>query len=94
MVLVILCVCIFVMQQFPAHKVLRPAANLLMTVAFIQIFLGIGAFTARTVTNKITTAVVAITAVHATIGAVTLAAAVVLSMQIRRNVFKRNPTEE
>lgn len=89
LVLVILCVCIFVMQQFPTHKVLRPAAHMLLAIAFTQIFLGIAAFTVRTMYTKPTPAVVYVTATHACVGAMTLAAAVVLGMQIRRNVFKR-----
>jgi hypothetical protein len=88
LVLVILCLCIFVMQQFPDHKVLRPAANLLMGIAFTQIFLGIAAFTVRSMTTKTTPLVVGVTAAHACVGAMTLASAVVLGMQIRRNVFK------
>ncbi len=94
LVLVILCVCIFVMQQFPKHKVLRSAAHMLLAIAFAQIFLGIGAFTVRTMTTKATPTVVYVTAVHATVGAMTLAAAVALAMQIRRNVFKPQPSEE
>lgn len=95
LVLVILCVCIFVMQQFPKHTVLRPAAHMLLAIAFTQIFLGIAAFTVRTMTTKATPTVVYVTAVHATVGAMTLAAAVVLAMQIRRNVFKpAQPAEE
>ena len=93
LVLLILCLCIFVMQQFPTHKALRPSANLLMAIAFTQIFLGIAAFTARTITSKVTPAVVAITAAHATVGALTLAAAGVLNLQIRRNVFRKEPSE-
>jgi heme A synthase len=94
LVLVILCVCIFVMQQFPKHKVLRSAAHMLLAIAFTQIFLGIAAFTVRTMTTQATPTVVYVTAVHATVGAMTLAAAVVLAMQIRRNVFKPQPSEE
>lgn len=93
LVLIILCVCIFVMQQFPSHAVLRPAANHLMAIAFTQIFLGIAAFTVRTMTTKSTPAVIGVTAVHACVGAMTLSAAVVLAMQIRRNVFKPPPEE-
>lgn len=94
LVLLILCVCIFVMQQFPDHKTLRPAANLLMAIAFTQIFLGIAAFTVRTMTTKVTPLVIGVTALHALVGALTLASAVVLSMQIRRNVFKKAASEE
>ena len=94
LVLLILCVCIFVMQQFPEHKALRPAANWLMAIAFTQIFLGIAAFTVRTMTTKVTPVVIGVTALHALVGALTLASAVVLSMQIRRNVFKKAEPEE
>jgi len=85
-VMLILCICIFVMQQFPEHKTLRPCANLLMAIAFTQVFLGIAAFTVRTMTTKTTPVVIGVTSAHATVGALTLAAAVILHMQIRRNV--------
>ncbi len=94
LVLVILCLCIFVMQQFPTHKALRPAANMLMAVAFTQIFLGIAAFTVRTMTNKVTPLVIGVTAVHAVVGALTLASAVMVSMQIHRNVYRKKAETE
>jgi heme A synthase len=93
-VLLVLCVCIFVMQQFPEHTALRPSANLLMTLAFTQIFLGIAAFTARTITTKSTPIVVGVTAAHATVGAMVLATATMLHMQIRRNVRPHREEEE
>jgi heme a synthase len=85
-VLLVLCVCIFVMQQFPEHAALRPCANLLMTLAFAQIFLGIAAFTVRTMTKISARAAIGVTSVHASVGALVLATAVVLQMQIRKNV--------
>jgi heme A synthase len=93
-VLLILCICIFVMQQFPAHATLRPCANLLMAIAFTQMFLGIAAFTVRTMTTIATSVVIGVTSAHATVGALTLAAAVILQMQIRRNVRPRRQEEE
>lgn len=93
LVLVILCLCIFVTQQFPTHQTLRPSSNFLMVIAFTQIFLGIAAFTVRTMTIKTPGVVVGITAAHACVGSMTLASAVVLSMQIRRNVFKKDSSE-
>jgi len=93
-VLLILCICIFVMQQFPTHKILRPCANLLMAIAFTQIFLGIAAFTVRTMTTISAPVAIAITSAHATVGALTLAAAVVLQMQIRRHVRPHHEEEE
>ena len=93
LVLAILCVCIFVMQQFPTHPALRPSANQLMAIAFTQIFLGIAAFTVRTMTIKAAGVVIGVTAAHACVGAMTLGAALMLAMQIRRNVFKPAPEE-
>jgi hypothetical protein len=93
-VMLILCICIFVMQQFPEHKIMRPSANLLMTLAFTQIFLGIAAFTVRTMHNVSPAVVVGVTSAHASVGALVLAAAVVLQMQIRRYVRRRQEEEE
>jgi heme A synthase len=90
--LVILMVCVFVMQQFPEHRPLRSAAVALLVVTAVQIFLGIGAFTARMVTTQNTPAVVASIGAHVVTGALTLAASLVLAIQIRRNVYK--PVEE
>jgi hypothetical protein len=93
-VMLILCICIFVMQQFPTHTPLRPCANLLMGIAFAQIFLGIAAFTVRTMTTQATPVVIGVTSAHATVGALTLAVAVLLHMQIRRHVLPRREEEE
>lgn len=93
-VMLILCICIFVMQQFPTHTTLRPCANLLMGIAFAQIFLGIAAFTVRTMTTQATPVVIGVTSAHATVGALTLAVAVLLHMQIRRHVLPRREEEE
>lgn len=94
LVLVILCLCIFVMQQFPEHKALRPAANMLMAVAFTQIFLGIAAFTVRSMNKIAPVVLVGVTAVHVLVGAFTLAAAIMMSMQIRRNVYRKKAEPE
>jgi heme A synthase len=93
-VLLILCICIFVMQQFPEHKTLRPGANALMAIGFTQLFLGIAAFTVRTMTTIAARVTIGVTSAHATVGALTLAAAVILQMQIRRNVRPHREEEE
>jgi hypothetical protein len=93
-VMLILCICIFVMQQFPEHGILRPSANMLMTVAFIQIFLGIAAFTVRTMTTISTAVVIGVTAAHVAVGALTLALAVTLNLHIRRHVRPHRQQEE
>jgi len=93
-VLLILCICIFVMQQFPAHSTLRPCANLLMALAFAQIFLGIAAFTVRTMSTISAPVVIAVTSAHASIGALVLAVAVILQMWIRRHVRPHREEQE
>lgn len=93
-VMLVLCICIFVMQQFPEHSSLRPCANLLMALAFTQIFLGIAAFTVRTMTKIAASAVIGVTSTHASVGAMVLAASVVLQMQIRRHVRPHREEEE
>lgn len=80
--------CVFLIQQFPTHRVLRPLANGLLAVTFTQVFLGIGAFTLRTM-DVTGPALAATTAAHVATGAITLAVAVTLSIQIRRNVMPK-----
>lgn len=84
--LFILIVTICVMQQFPTHRPLRFAAATLMTFTFIQVMLGFGALFARMLVEGVTIPVIATTAAHVANGALTLAASVVLAIQIRRNV--------
>lgn len=87
--LVILIVCAFTLQQCPTHTILRASAKTLMVATFTQIFLGIAAFTVRALPNQDAGPVLVFTGGHVTVGALTLAASVVLSMQIRRNVVPK-----
>lgn len=87
--LLILIVCAFTLQQCPAHAILRGFAKTLMAVTFGQIFLGIAAFTVRAVPALGTASLLGFTAAHVAGGALTLAASVALSMQIRRHVLPR-----
>jgi heme A synthase len=80
--------CVFVIQQFPEHRALRPWANGLLAVTFTQVFLGIGAFTLRTM-DVTGPALAAVTAAHVATGAITLAVSAALSIQIRRNVMPK-----
>lgn len=88
--LIILIVCAFTLQQCPTHKILRAAAQTLMVFTFTQVFLGISAFTVRMMPNATAAPVLAFTGGHVTVGALTLAASVVLSMQIRRNMLPKS----
>lgn len=89
-----LMVCLFVTQQFPQHQVLKRAANTLMAVTFTQVGLGIGVFTVLSLTTEATPAVMVFSVAHVTVGALTLAASVVLGIQIRRNVHPAAEEEE
>jgi len=87
--LVILLESIFVLQQFPTHRSLRPAAKMLLGVAFAQVFLGMTALIMKSMAEDTDTAVRVTVAAHVTGGAVTLATTLVLSILIRRNVQSR-----
>src|SRR5262249_4227723 len=45
--LMILLLGVFVLQQFPKHRTLAPAAKTFMTIGFTQVALGLAALTAR-----------------------------------------------
>jgi len=87
--LVILLESIFILQQFPTHRALAPAAKTLLGVAFGQVFLGITALIVKSMADETAAPVVATVAGHVTGGAVTLATTIVLSILIRRNVQPR-----
>ena len=86
--LVVLIFCMIVMQQFPEHRSLRPAANALLAILVVQFVFGISALTARMMSadHTLPTALLLTTVAHVAMGAVTLAGTVVLVIQIRRNV--------
>jgi len=87
--LVILLESIFVLQQFPTHRALRPAAKTQLGIAFGQVFLGLTALIMKSMADDTATPVVITVAAHVTGGAVTLATTIVLSVLIRRNVQPR-----
>jgi heme A synthase len=92
--LAILLESIFVLQQFPTHRALRPAAKTLLGVAFGQVFLGLTALIMKSMADDTATPVVITVAAHVTGGAVTLATTIVLSILIRRNVQPRIEEED
>jgi len=87
--LVILLAGIFVLQQFPKHRSLRPAAIALLSITGVQVFLGVIAYIARINAFEYPLAMVLTTVAHVATGGLTLAASVVLAIQIRRNVRVR-----
>jgi heme A synthase len=92
--LVILLESIFVLQQFPTHRALRPAAKTLLGVGFGQVFLGLTALIMKSMADETAAPVVITVAAHVTGGALTLATTIVLSILIRRNVQPRIEKED
>lgn len=84
--LLILMVAAFVLQQAKDHKALGLWARTMMVLTIIQVFLGIGVFTVRSLPNQEESTVLAAAAAHITTGALLFAASTVLGMQIRRHV--------
>jgi heme A synthase len=92
--LAILLESIFVLQQFPTHRTLRPAAKTLLGVAFGQVFLGLTALIMKSMADDAATPVVITVAAHVAGGSLTLATTIVLSILIRRNVQPRVEEED
>ena len=84
--LVIILTAVFVLHQFPRHRALRPAATGLLAITLAQVLLGIVAYVARINAAEYPLAMVLTTVAHVATGGLTLAAGVVLAIQIRRNV--------
>lgn len=83
--LAILVLAMLILQRHPEHRKLRAAATWLISLLLSQVILG---FTVIVMPQlKVSpTAVVAATASHVVVGSLTLAASVVLAMQVQRNV--------
>jgi cytochrome c oxidase assembly protein subunit 15 len=82
-----------VLQNVPGPVPLRRAAIALISVVLLQVSLGIGAFLMIALNSSGTIYFVLITAAHVMVGALTLAASVVMAMQVRRNIPRRSGTE-
>jgi cytochrome c oxidase assembly protein subunit 15 len=85
---------ILVLLQFPRHRDLKQAAVALMSVTFLQVFLGIAAYMSRISTVDAVQPMpimVWFTVLHVAVGALVMAASVVLAIQVQRNV--RRPIE-
>ena len=84
--LAILILSAFVLHQFPKHSTLRRAAKTLLAVTLVQVFLGIETYFARLGAADKPLPMLIFTIAHVATGALTLAACVVLAIQIWRNV--------
>lgn len=84
----ILMVGAFLLNQFPQHRPLAPAARVLLGAIFTQVFFGITAFTVRSMPEE-PVALLVVTGAHVVVGALTLAASVVVSILIARHVMPK-----
>lgn len=84
--LVVLFLSTFVLHQFPEHPALSTAAKALLGIAFLQVMLGVVAYYMRLQAAEQPLGMVLSTVAHVATGGLTLAASVVLSIQILRNV--------
>jgi cytochrome c oxidase assembly protein subunit 15 len=79
----------FALLSFGSHRALRRSAITLMAITFFQVFLGIAAYMSRLAAAEAIEpmpVMVVLTAAHVAVGALTMAAAVVLAIQSFRNL--------
>jgi len=87
--LLILCVAVFLVRQFPEHPALRPAAVALGVITAIQVILGFSTFLMLILFPETSLAVVISSVLHVTTGALTFGAGLALAILIRCNVQVR-----
>ncbi len=84
-----------VLMRHAAHQALRRSALALLSITFLQVFLGIAAYMSRLVTADAPQpmpVMVGFTVAHVAVGALTMASSVVLAIEIFRHV--RRPLAE
>jgi len=85
---VVLVAGVFVLRQYPEHPSLRPAALALVIVAGVQVLLGFAVYLVLLMSSENNTGLIVTGVLHVTNGALTLAASVVLAMQMQRNLIQ------
>jgi heme A synthase len=88
--LLILCVAVFLIRQFPQHRTLRPAAIALAVITSIQVMLGFTTFMMLILFPESSLAVVITSVLHVTTGALTFGAGLALAILIRYNLLGRS----
>ena len=86
--LVILIVGVFVLRQYPEHPVLRPAALTLVIITGVQVLLGFSVYLVLLVSSDNNMSLIVTGVLHVIDGSLTLAASVVLAMQMQRNLIQ------
>jgi heme A synthase len=84
--LLILVVGVFVIRQYPKHRSLRPAAHALVIIASTQVLLGFTVFLVLLISKGNNLTLVISSVAHVVTGSLTLAATVIMVIQIRRHM--------
>jgi heme A synthase len=79
---------VFVLRQYPEHLSLKPAALTLLIVAGIQVLLGFAVYLILLMSEANNMGLIVTGVLHVANGALTLAASVVLAMEMSRNITK------
>ncbi len=87
-ILAILIAAVFVLRQYPDHPTLRPAALALIIIAGIQILLGFTVYMVLLVSSENNIGLIVIGVLHVVNGSLTLAAGLVLCMEMQRNLIQ------
>jgi heme A synthase len=88
--IIVLIAGVFVVRQHPEHPELRPAALALLITAGIQVLLGFSVYLVLLMSSENNTGLIVTGVLHVVNGALTLAAGVVLAMQMQRNLTRGN----
>jgi len=79
---------VFVLRQYEEHHSLRPAALALLIVAGVQVLLGFSVYLVLLMSSDNNTGLIVTGVLHVVNGSITLAASVVLAMQMHRNLIQ------
>jgi heme A synthase len=88
--IIVLIAGVFVVRQHPEHPELRPAALALLITAGVQVLLGFSVYLVLLMSSENNTGLIVTGVLHVVNGALTLAAGVVLAMQMQRNLTRGN----
>jgi hypothetical protein len=83
LLIMVLGVC--VLRQFPEHPTLRPASVALLVITGVQVLVGFGVFLIILIVSQNNRALIISGVLHVLNGSLTLAASVVLALQLRRS---------
>ena len=84
--LLTLVVSVVILQQYPDHRPLKSAATAVLSIVLLQVTLGVTAFIIELLDLGNSPALLFSTVSHVVVGSLTLAATLVLALQVRRNV--------